>query len=165
MTYHMRRKDRAITDRSAIEAIIRQHRYAVIALCRDNEPYIVALDYGFDAENTTLYFHCAKEGKKIDFIRANPKACATIIADSDPTSLICDHTYRSVVLYGTIEIVDEKQKSDKAISLMIEQLEKPEPEKFRGKLNTSDKSYVNLRILRMKIEEMTGKERVVKGRW
>lgn len=163
MTYHIRRKDRAITDPSAIEAIIRQHRYAVIALCRDNEPYIVTLDYGFDAENNLLYFHCAKEGKKIDFIRVNPKVCATIIADADPTSRICDHTYRSIVLYGSMEIVDSKNESDKAIRLMIEQLEKPEPEKFRAKLNKSNKFYVDLQILKMRIEQMTGKERVVEG--
>ena len=163
MTYHLRRKDREITDPGALEQIIQQHRYAVIALCRDNEPYIVTLDYGYDSENRVLYFHCAKEGKKIDFIKANPKACATIIAEGAQTSDICDHTYKSVVLNGMIELVDSKPESDKAINSMIEQLEKKQPERFRRKLDPSHKSYVNLQILKMKISEMTGKERVAKA--
>ena len=160
MSYHLRRHDRAIADRQAMQRIIQQNRCAVMALCRDNEPYIVTLDYGYDAAENALYFHCAKEGKKINFIKANPAACATVIDDDDPDSILCDHEHRSVVLSGTVELVDSREETDRAINLMIEQLEKGNPERFRKKLNMNEKSYVNLQILKMTVKEMTGKERV-----
>jgi len=162
MTYHLRRQDRESADPTRLEQIIREQRYAVIALCRDNEPYVVTLDYGYDAENGALYFHCAKEGKKIDFIKANPAACATIIAEDDAGRAVCDHSYRSVAINGILELVDSREEIDRAIHLMIEQLETAEPVKERAKLNEKNPFYVNLQILKLRIGTITGKKRIKK---
>jgi len=162
MTYHLRRQDREIADPVLLEQIIRQQRYAVIALCRDNEPYVVTLDYGYDAQNRVLYFHCAKEGKKIDFIKANSAACATIIAEVDRGHAVCDHRYRSVVTNGTIELVDSREEADRAIGLMIDQLENADPARERKKLNERNPIYINMQILKFKISTITGKQRISK---
>jgi uncharacterized protein len=55
--YHMRRKDRQITDKDELSEILTQGKYAIISMCRDNEPYIVTLSYGYDKAKNALYFH------------------------------------------------------------------------------------------------------------
>ena len=44
-------------------------------------PYVVTMNYGYDRGGRALYFHCAKEGLKTDFVRENPNVCATVIED------------------------------------------------------------------------------------
>ena len=62
----MRRKEKEITTRAVIDAIIRQARVCRLALSEDNQPYVVPLCFGY--ENDTLYFHCAPKGRKLDII-------------------------------------------------------------------------------------------------
>ena len=56
MSYHMRREDREIADWSVMEEVLRQGKYATLALCRDHEPYVFTLNYGYDAVERALYF-------------------------------------------------------------------------------------------------------------
>ena len=77
MSYHIRRTDREIKDDKDLGAIIERGRYAVIALSKNDEPYVVTLSYAYDKAENTLYFHCGKNGQKIDWIKANPQACVT----------------------------------------------------------------------------------------
>jgi nitroimidazol reductase NimA-like FMN-containing flavoprotein (pyridoxamine 5'-phosphate oxidase superfamily) len=66
--YHLHnRPNRELKQESDINAIIKNGKFAVISMCRDNEPYIVTLSYGYDLEKKTLYFHCAQKGLKLDF--------------------------------------------------------------------------------------------------
>ena len=46
--YHMRRQDRQINDETELSEIICRGKFAVLALCRNDEPYIVTLSYGYD---------------------------------------------------------------------------------------------------------------------
>ena len=67
--YHLRnRTNRELTEPSEIIAILENGKYAVIAMCCDNEPYVVTLSYGFDSRKNALYFHCSPKGLKLDFI-------------------------------------------------------------------------------------------------
>ena len=64
MSFHVRRKDREITDTAALKEVLKSTKYVTIALCMDNEPYLVSLSHGYDETRNCLYFHCANEGKK-----------------------------------------------------------------------------------------------------
>ena len=70
----MRRKDREVTDRQEIIKIIENCQCCRIGFQDDGEVYIVPLNFGFeyDEERYVLYFHGAKEGRKIDLIAKNP---------------------------------------------------------------------------------------------
>jgi hypothetical protein len=69
----MRRKDKEIADPNKIEAVLNQAQIIHLAMLDGDRPYIVPLNFGY-AENT-LYFHCAREGKKIDLINRNNTVC------------------------------------------------------------------------------------------
>ena len=69
----IRRKEKTIEDAAELRAILREAKHVTLAMCRDGEPYLVTVNHGFDPERRCLYFHCAREGKKVDILRANPR--------------------------------------------------------------------------------------------
>lgn len=60
----MRRKEKEITDKSEIEAVIHNSVVCRIGLVDDNIPYIVPLCFGY--RDNTIYVHVSLEGKKIN---------------------------------------------------------------------------------------------------
>lgn len=157
MPYHMRRNDRKIQDEGLMETIIKNGKYAVISMCKDNEPYIVTLSYGYDASSRSFYFHGAKEGLKLDFLKANPRVCLTIIDDQGYIPGECSHAYRTVVIRGNLELLDDDAERLKGVEVMINHFEK-NPDKMMAKVQ-SDASWNNTAMMRLTIAEITGKER------
>ncbi|MEK6621281.1 MAG: pyridoxamine 5'-phosphate oxidase family protein, partial [Planctomycetota bacterium] len=98
--YHLQKKEREITDPNELQAIIKRGKYLTIALCRNNEPYIVTLSYGYDEKRNAFYFHSRQKGLKGEFLRSNPNVCATIIEDRGYIMDECAHEFRSVVIWG-----------------------------------------------------------------
>ena len=68
-------------------------------------------------------------------------------------------SYRSIVLRGKINLINDTEEVDRAIRLMIFQLEKKNTEHFVAMLQEGNKSYDNLQILKLTIESISGKER------
>jgi nitroimidazol reductase NimA-like FMN-containing flavoprotein (pyridoxamine 5'-phosphate oxidase superfamily) len=159
MSYHVRRKDREIVDISELIEIIARNKYATLGLCYNNEPYVVTLTYGYDKNAKALYFHCSKEGLKLDFINKNPNVCLTIIEDNGFESKTCNHPYKSIIIRGKIEFINDIDQANEAIKLMIDQLEFEEREKAIGTLNQNNKFYQDLKMFKVEISEMTGKEK------
>ena len=80
--YHMNnRPNREIKNKVQINKLLHTGKYVTLALCKDNQPYIVTLSYGYDEATDSLYMHCADKGLKLDFIKENPNVCGTIIED------------------------------------------------------------------------------------
>jgi hypothetical protein len=154
--HHINKKEREITDPAALEEILKRGKYAVIALCRKNEPYIVTLSCGYDAGKKALYFHTAHQGLKLEYIRANPAACGTIIEDRGYIMGECAHGYRSVVIYGKIVEVEDLDEKKHGLDIMLNQLEE-QPDVVKKKSLKDDRSYTRAVILRLDIEDMTGK--------
>ena len=65
----MRRKDKEITDEKVINEILEKAKVCRLALFDKDYPYIVPMNYGY--KDNALFFHVAKEGKKIDLIKRN----------------------------------------------------------------------------------------------
>jgi uncharacterized protein len=157
MKYHMRKSEQEIKDRSVVEEILRQGQYATLALCRNDEPYVVTLSYGYDPAGRALYFHCAKEGVKTTFIRENPNACATVIADNGYVQSECTHRYQSVVIRGRIDILEDVLAKRTALDILIGHLEQ-QPETMRSKLANNQGPLDSMNVWRLNIEEVVGKE-------
>lgn len=155
--YHMNKKDREITDSEEISRLLMNGKYTVIALCRNNEPYIVTLSYGYDEKTNSLYFHSALKGLKLDFIKENPKVCATIIEDRGYRNDKCEHHYSSLVIWGnmtTIEAIEEKKY---AMDVLLKHLEaNPGPIKERNFKNET--VFNNFAMLKLEIGELTAKQ-------
>lgn len=157
MKYHMRKLEREITDKEELANILRTGKYAVISMCRNNEPYIVTLSYGYDEGRNSLYFHSAKTGLKIDFVKENPNVCATVIVDGGYLTGECEHKYASVVFWGSMNVVEDLEEKKHALVTMIDHLEEV-PEPVKSRLLKTDSVYENVGILRLDISEITGKK-------
>ncbi|HIH88339.1 TPA: pyridoxamine 5'-phosphate oxidase family protein, partial [Candidatus Bathyarchaeota archaeon] len=55
----MRRGDKQITDEAEMRAILREAKHVTVAMSLNDEPYLVTLSHGYDAERNCVYFHCA----------------------------------------------------------------------------------------------------------
>ena len=152
----MRRKEKEITDENLLKTLIIEGKYVSISMCRENEPYIVTLSYGYDPDKNCLYFHCANEGLKIEFIKKNPLVCATIIKDSGYKMNECDHAYQSIIMRGNLVIINSIEEKKHGFDVLISHLEE-NPEPIKKKHLSDKKSYVNSCILRLDIEEVSGK--------
>jgi nitroimidazol reductase NimA-like FMN-containing flavoprotein (pyridoxamine 5'-phosphate oxidase superfamily) len=155
--YHMNRKDKEITEREALIDALKHGNYATIAMCRENEAYLVTMNYGYDTEKHALYFHCAQRGLKLDFIKANPRVCATVIEDRGYKMEECDQAFRSVVFWGTMHLVQDVQEKKRAIDVLLDHLEE-QPDQIRQKSLKSDGAFQEVGILRLDVSEMTGKQ-------
>ncbi len=157
--YHMQRKEREITDQNELMSILKGGKHATIALCRKNEPYIITLNYGYDQGKNCLYFHCAKSGLKIDFIKENSQVCGTVVEDLGYLTDECEQNYRSVVFWGEMFYVESLEEKKHGIDVLINHLEK-NPGKVKEKSIKSEQRYKDVGILRLDIKELTGKKRV-----
>lgn len=154
--YHMNKKDKEIKDENELSRILTNGKYAIVAMCRENEPYIVTLSYGFDETKKTLYFHSALKGLKIDFINDNANVCATVIEDKGYQLNDCEHLYSSVVMWGKMSLIMDLDEKKYAMDVLLNHLEEnPEPIKARNFKN--DEMYNKFALLKLEYTEMTGK--------
>lgn len=154
--YHMRRIENAIKEKEDLIEVLKGEKFAIISMSKENEPYLVTLSYGYDDTKNALYFHCAKEGQKIDFINANPSVCGTVIEDNGYEEG-CGQTYRSVVFRGKMNIVEGLEEKKYGFEILLNQLEK-DPITVKKKFLKKDETYENSGMLRLDISDISGKE-------
>jgi uncharacterized protein len=154
--YHMNKKEKEITDKNEILRILKNQKFAVIAMCAENEPYIVSLSYGYSETDNCLYFHSALKGLKIDFINKNENVCATVIEDKGYQNNNCEHHYSSVVMWGKMSVISDLDEKKHAMNTLLTHLEEnPEPIMARNFKN--DEMYNKFALLKLEITDITGK--------
>jgi nitroimidazol reductase NimA-like FMN-containing flavoprotein (pyridoxamine 5'-phosphate oxidase superfamily) len=155
--YHLKRADRELTEPEDIARILRDGKYATIAMVHDGEPYLVTLSYGWDPTANALFFHMAQSGRKIDALAADPRVCATVIADGGYVVGQCKHEYRSVVMTGTIRVLTDPAEARAGMRVLIGALE-DEIDPLWARYNLDgEKQWGRLSIARLDIEAITGK--------
>jgi len=154
MSFHVRRKDREVTDIAELKKILKSTKYITIALCMDNEPYLVSLSHGYDEKSNCLYFHCANEGKKLVYMKANNNIWGQAVQDYGVTDE-CDYAYTSVHFKGTVSLIDDLDEKHHAMEVMVQQLsENPEKKLAQIKMEKLAKTTMG----RIDISYMTGKK-------
>lgn len=154
-TYHLRRMEREMPDRADQLAVLRGQKFLTLAMAKDNQPYLVSLNYAFSEQENCFYVHCAGEGKKLDYLSANPCVWGQVIEDRGYCVGKCAHSYRSVMFQGQAELVADEQQKRQALSLMIDHVE-VDPEPLKQKL-LDQASVQKVTIVRLRVRAMTGK--------
>jgi len=155
MTYHLRRKDREITDKSLLTKILKSAKHVTVALCMDNQPYLATLSHGYDEKRNCIYFHCAPEGKKIDFMKADNTIWGQAMMDFGYVEGDCSHKFATVQFQGKVTFLDTLEEKRKAAECMIRQLDK-NPENLIAKLKQEEMKTTTFG--RIDIEYMSGKK-------
>jgi nitroimidazol reductase NimA-like FMN-containing flavoprotein (pyridoxamine 5'-phosphate oxidase superfamily) len=154
MSFHVRRKEREITDPEEMKKILKHTNYITIALCLNNEPYLVSLNHGYDQTRNCLYFHCAPEGKKLVYAKANPKVWGQAMLDFGVTDE-CDYEYTCVHFNGKLDLISDPHEKKHAMEILVRQVAlNPEKKLAKIKPEKLDKTTMG----RIDIEYMSGKK-------
>lgn len=150
----MRRKERAITDKQTIESILKEAHICRIAMCDEDLPYIVPMNFGY--KDACIYLHSAKEGRKIDILKRNPHICFEVESKVEIKTgeKACNWgmKYISVIGSGKVIFVYEEQEKLEALNILMEKYAGTTAFEYR------EESLSKVQILKIKIEEMTGKK-------
>ena len=155
--YHLQnRPNREITSFQEIVGILKKGKYAVISMCRNNEPYIITLSYGYDVDKNSLYFHTAKKGLKFDFLNANSVVCATVIEDGGYIMDECGHAFKSVVFWGDMKVIKNADEKKHGMSILLNHLEEKQSV-IKEKMLKSEDYYSRMEVLKLEIKQIHGK--------
>jgi len=155
MSFHMRRVDKEITNIEKMKGILESAKFVTIAMCMDNSPYLVTLSHGYDRKRNCIYFHCAKEGKKIEFLKVNNKVWGQALNDLGYLSGKCNHLFETVQFSGKVTFLETLEAKREAVQCMIKHLEKS-PEQAIARIK--DERLADTMFGRIDIELMTGKQ-------
>ncbi len=150
----MIRKDREITSRDEIESIINKALVCRLAMADENGPYMVPLSFGY--RDNYLYFHCAKEGRKLDILKKNNRVCFEIDADHEivMSEKACKWgmKYKSVIGFGNVFFIEDVESKKKALGIIMRH--------YSGRSFEFEEKEVNrVVIFKVEIESMTGKKK------
>jgi nitroimidazol reductase NimA-like FMN-containing flavoprotein (pyridoxamine 5'-phosphate oxidase superfamily) len=155
MSYHMRRKELEITDPATLKKILKSVKYVTIALAMDDQPYLVSLSHGYDEANNCIYFHCANEGKKIDYMKANNVVWGQALLDGGYQEDECNHFFATAQFRGKVTFLKDLKEKQQAAECMIRQLNKKAEKTIA---ETTPEKLQKATFGRIDIDYMSGKK-------
>lgn len=156
----MRRSDRA-RDREFSLALIDRCTHGVMALSTGEAvPYCLPLS--FVRVGDELYFHCAREGRKIDLMRRFPQVCVTFVGEDRPAFVApTEYTtwFQSAIVTGTASEVNDPDEKTQALRALCQKVTPEHMDGFRAAIG---KSLAVTAVWKVHMEEITGKAKLEK---
>lgn len=152
MFREMRRKKQSLPTAEAIE-ILKAHTSGVLGVAGDDDyPYTVPLSYTY--QDGKLFFHCAKEGHKIDGINRNDKVTFCVIDQDEVIPEKFATHYRSVIVFGRARILTDDGEKRLALASLVE---KYSPDHIEAGQAEIARDWNRVLVVEVKIEHITGK--------
>ena len=109
----LRRIKQAATPQEC-EAVLAAGQRGILAVHGENGyPYGLPVNYLYT--DGKIYFHCAKEGHKLDAVRANDKVCFTVLSEPVKNPGEWWNCFTSVICFGRIAEVTDGQEKDRLL--------------------------------------------------
>ena len=151
MFKEMRRKNREISKEEIIK-ILEQGEYGTVATVDENGyPYSLPLSYVYYKD--CIYFHCAREGKKLSNIDKNNKVSFSVVGDTELMPSKFSTKYESVIVFGKAHKSQDEEKELALLKLI---------EKYSPNFLEEGKAYIEkakdmTTVIKIDIEHLTGK--------
>ena len=149
----MRRFNQQITDAECIEILKNTKRGVLSLLGEDGYPYGIPIDHWYCVEDGRIYFHGAKEGHKIDAIKACDKASYCVYDEGFRKEGEWALNITSVITFGRIRLVEDEDTARKICTELVR--------KFTDDQDYLEKELQNafprVQCLELIPEHMTGK--------
>ena len=137
------------------EEILTKATSGVLGLIGDDGyPYTVPVSHVY--YDGKLAFHCAKEGHKIDAIRANEKVSFCVIAQDEVMPKERTTAFISVIAFGRAKIVDDEQGLRRIAGLVGDKFSHDYPQECQEEIDeviAANRMY----CVEIEIDHMTGK--------
>ena len=158
----VRRKDREITDKNWIVALLNRAGYGVLATCKDGQPFTVARNFSYDEKKHAIYFHGARKGRT--FESAETGALANLNVSEMGEWIISDRAmnfgvkYKGVVVFGKLSLVDDAEEAKYALQLLMDK----HFSDLRPDVDYEATTDIDLKVtavIRMDVDAWSGKEK------
>ncbi|MFD2611630.1 pyridoxamine 5'-phosphate oxidase family protein [Paenibacillus gansuensis] len=120
--FPIRVQRRTATDTAKIQNFLARAQTGFLGLSSEGVPYVIPLNFVW--LNDAIYFHGAQEGRKISYIEHNPLGCFTVGEDygtiTDVVPANTDTAYMSVIIEGTITLVNDSNEATDAMQAMLD---------------------------------------------
>lgn len=154
----MRRNDRAQSRDFAL-ALIDRCTHGVMAVhTGDDAPYCLPLS--FVRLDGCLYFHCAREGRKLDLLRRFPQVCVTFVGDDRPVFLppaMYSTWFQSAIVTGTAYEVTNPEEKIQGLRALCQKLTPEHMDAFEAAV---EKSLSVTAVWKIQMEQITGKAKL-----
>lgn len=111
----MLRPKQQLTEAECIDILKNAPRGVLSVLGDGDYPYGLPMNYWYDPEDKKLYFHCGKTGHKLDAIHRHCKASLCVYDQGIRKEGDWALTFRSVIVFGRVQIVEDREKAMRAI--------------------------------------------------
>jgi len=149
----MRRREKEITEKYKIEAVIKKSTVCRIGISNNNIPYIVPMCFGY--QENTIYVHSSFKGKKIDILQKNQNVCFEFDIDSEiiegESACKWSMKYKSVIGFGKSIFLNKIDDKRKALNIIMAQYS-------NSHFEFSEKIISGTCVIKIEIESMTGKQ-------
>ena len=109
------------TNKEQVEKLLREAVVVRLAMCVDNKPYVVPVNFGIGKE--VLYFHSGSKGTKVEILSKNPVVAFEMDADVEVVRKddACKWSmkYRSIVGSGKVVKVTDPGEKEKGLDCLM----------------------------------------------
>lgn len=149
----MRKKERELELKESIE-ILRNGEYGILSTVGEcGYAYGVPVSYVYI--NDAIYFHCAKEGQKLDNILSNNKVSFCVVGQTCVLPEKFSTKYESVIIFGTANEIFEDEKN----TVLLEIVKKYSPNFLDKGKEYIARAAASTTVIKINIEHITGKAR------
>ena len=149
----MRRFKQQISDADCIEVLKNTQRGVLSLIGDDGYPYGLPMDHWYCEEDGKIYFHGAKEGHKIDAIKACDKAGYCVYDEGYRKEGDWALNIKSVIVFGRISLVQDEEKA-REICVALTRKFTDDAEYLEKELKNA---FPRVQCLELTPEHMTGK--------
>lgn len=147
----MRRFKQSLPESECIEILIKEPRGVMAVHGEDGYPYAFPMNHIYI--DGKLYFHCAKEGHKLDAISKDERVSFCVMDQGFRKEGEWPLNISSVIVFGRIRTVDDPEEMVRIVrTLGLKHY--PTPESVEEEIK---KAISRVQILEMSIDHMTGK--------
>lgn len=117
----MRRTEREMLDREFMHQVLRDASEIYVAMNAEGAPYVLPLNFVF--HDDCIFFHCAREGRKWDLLKADPRVAFTAAVDIQVEKTTT--RYRSVCGTGKAEFVEDPDRTNAVLKAFAARFKAP----------------------------------------
>ena len=156
MFREMRRKNQVLSREECLAVLDRGTSGVLAVQGDDGYPYAVPLSYAY--EDGKLWFHCAREGHKLDAILRDPKVSFCVVDRDQVVPLEYTTYFRSVVLFGKARVLEDPTEIRAALEKLALRYAPEDSEAHREAI--LEKELPAAVMVEVTVEHLSGKEAI-----
>ena len=137
-----------------IEELLTRALAGRLGMSKDNQPYVVPVCFVY--QGGKIYFHSARHGRKMDFMRANPTVCFqvdehSLVSSSKPCKFTMN--YHSVVAVGHVRFLADANEKLKILKILVRKYDRDNLAEL-----LSEKKTRRVEVGEISVTEISGKK-------